>query len=123
MLFQAHAKVPLPSEMPTGDPAACKHEHLDRRGSSRYTARFFCKSCEATVDGMPQSEAKRREGLAKALAALPSAAVDTAERVVQDEREDVCLTIEGAVHMMHLFQADVETELEGGGPISQGVSP
>ena len=95
---------------PTKDPATCKREDIDRRGSSRYTARFFCKLRGATVDEMPQSEARRRQ-VAQALATLPSAAVDTAERVVQDEKEDACLTIEGAVQMMHLFQADVETEL------------
>ena len=106
---------------PTKDPVTCKHEDIDRRGSSRYTARFFCKLRGATVDEMPQEEAKRRQGLAQALATLPSAAVDTAERVVQDEKQDVCLTIEGAVQMMHLFQADVEAELEGGGPIRATV--
>ena len=38
-------------------------------------------------------------------------------------RDDTCLTIEGAVQMMHMFQQDVETELQGanGEPIRASV--
>ena len=42
------------------DPAACKHDSTDRRGSSSFTARFFCKLCGTHVDEMPQEEARRR---------------------------------------------------------------
>ena len=95
------------------DPATCKHESTDRRGSSRFTARFFCKLCGTHVDEMPQEEARRRAQLGRDISTLPSAAVDTAERVIQSEKDDTCLTIEGAVQMMHMFQQDVETELQG----------
>ena len=61
---------------------------------------------------MPQEEARRRAQLVRDISTLPSAAVDTAERVVQSELDDTCLTIEGAVQMMHMFQQDVETELQ-----------
>ena len=72
---------------------------------------------------MPQEEARRRAQLGRDISTLPSAAVDTAERVIQSEKDDTCLTIEGAVQMMHMFQQDVETELQGheGEPIRASV--
>ena len=105
------------------NPETCKHESIDRRGSSKFTARFFCKLCGTHVDEMPQSEARRRQQLSHEITTLPSAAIDTAERVIQSEKDDVCLTIEGAVQMMHMFQQDVETELQGsnGEPVRASV--
>ena len=49
--------------------------------------------------------------------------VDTADRLFQSEKDDVCLTIEGTVQMMHMFQQDVETELQGsnGEPVCAAV--
>lgn len=75
------------------------------------------------MDEMPQSEARRRQQLSHEITTLPSAAIDTAERVIQSEKDDVCLTIEGAVQMMHMFQQDVETELQGsnGEPVRASV--
>ena len=100
-----------PEPVYKNDPATCKHESTDRRGSSKFTARFFCKLCGTHVDEMPHEEARRRQQLSCDISTLPSAAVDTAARVIQSEKDDVCLTIEGTVQMMHMFQQDVETEL------------
>ena len=75
------------------------------------------------MDEVPHEEARRRAQLGRDISTLPSAAADTAERVIQSEKDDTCLTIEGAVQMMHMFQQDVETELQGhdGEPIRAAV--
>eukprot|EP00435_Cladocopium_sp_Y103_P074048 s140_g46.t1 len=103
------------------NPKTCKHEALDRRGSSKYTARFFCRQCGTHIDEMPQEEARRRKQLARDLATLPSSAVDTAERVIGSEKEDVCLDQEGAIHMMTIFQQDLDLDLESGEPVRAAV--
>ena len=98
------------------NPKTCKHQDLDKRGSSKFTARFFCKQCGTFVDEMPQAKARRRRQLGKDIATLPSNAIDTTERVIGAENDDVCLDQEGAYHMMTLFQQDLDLEL----PLSMG---
>jgi len=66
---------------------------------------------------MPQAEARRRRQLEQDIAALASSAIDTTERVITAEKDDVCLDQEGAYHMMTIFQQDLDLELQSGEPV------
>ena len=47
-------KCTLPREVTyTHDPATCRHEVVDRRGSSKYVSRTFCKQCGTFIDEVP----------------------------------------------------------------------
>ena len=85
--------------------------------SSKFTARFFCKQCGTFVDEMPQAEARRRRQLGRDIAALPSSAIDTTERVIGAEKEDVCLGLDGAYQMMTIFQQGLDLEMQSGEPV------
>ena len=37
----------------THDPSTCRHEVVDRRGSSRSVSRTFCKQCDTFIDEVP----------------------------------------------------------------------
>ena len=91
---------------------ACKHQNLDHRGSSKFTARFFCKQCGTLVDEIPQAEARRRRRLRRDIATLLSPATGTTERAIGAEKEDVCLDQDAAQHLMTIFQQDLDLELE-----------
>ena len=52
----------------THDPATCRHEVVDRRGSSRSISRTFCKQCGTFIDGVPgKVHAQRRAAASKVL--------------------------------------------------------
>ena len=61
----------------THDPATCRHEVVDRRGSSRSisrTFRTFCKQCGTFIDEVPgQFHAQRRAAASKVLDATSNA--------------------------------------------------
>ena len=99
----------------------CRHQDLDKRGISKFTARLFCKQCGTFVHEMPQAEARRRRQLGQDTATLPSSAIDTTERVITAEKDDVCLDHAGAYHMMTIFQQDLDPELQSGEPVRAAV--
>ena len=58
----------------THDPATCRHEVVDRRGSSRSISRTFCKQCGTFIDEVPgEFHAKRRAAASKVLDAKSNA--------------------------------------------------
>ena len=58
----------------THDPATCRHEVVDRRGSSRSIARTFCKQCGTFIDEVPgEFHAQRRAAASKVLDATSNA--------------------------------------------------
>ena len=105
----------------TERPETRRHQDLDKRGISKFTARLFCKQCGTFVDELPQAEARRRRQLGQDIATLPSSAIDTTERVITAEKDDVCLDQEGAYHMMTIFQQDLDLELQSGEPVRAAV--
>ena len=55
----------------THDPATCRHEVVDRRGSSRSVSRTFCKPCGTFIDEVPgEFHAQRRAAAARVLDAM-----------------------------------------------------
>ena len=60
----------------THDPATCRHEVVDRRGSSRPISRTFCKQCGTFIDKVPgEFHAQRRAAAARVLDATSNALV------------------------------------------------
>ena len=58
----------------THDPATCRHEVVDRRGSSRSISRTFCKQCGTFIDEVPgEFHAQRRAAASKVLDATSNA--------------------------------------------------
>ena len=58
----------------THDPATCRHEVVDRRGSSRSISRTFCKQCGTFIDEVPGDfHAQRRTAASKVLDATSNA--------------------------------------------------
>ena len=58
----------------THDPATCKHEVVDRRGSPRSISRTFCKQCGTFIDEVPgEFHAQRRAAAARVLDATSNA--------------------------------------------------
>ena len=56
------------------DPATCRHEVVDRRGSSRSISRTFCKQCGTFIDEVPgEFHAQRRTAASKVLDATSNA--------------------------------------------------
>ena len=50
------------------DPTTCRHEVVDRRGSSRSISRTFCKQCGTVRDEVPcQFQAQPRAAASKVL--------------------------------------------------------
>ena len=58
----------------THDPTTCRHEVVDRRGSSRSISRMFCKQCGTFIDEVPgEFHAQRRAAASKVLDATSNA--------------------------------------------------
>ena len=58
----------------THDPATCRHEVVDRRGSSRSISRTFCQQCGTFIDEVPGDfHAQRRTAASKVLDATSNA--------------------------------------------------
>ena len=58
----------------THDSATCRHEVVDRRGSSRSVSRTFCKQCGTFIDEVPgQFHAQRKAAAARVLDATTTA--------------------------------------------------
>ena len=58
----------------THDPATCRHEVVDRSGSSRPVSRTFCKQCGTFIDEVPgEFHAQRRAAASKVLDATSNA--------------------------------------------------
>ena len=58
----------------THDPSTCRHEVVDRRGSSRSISRTFCKQCGTFIDEVPgEFHAQRRAAASKVLDATSNA--------------------------------------------------
>ena len=58
----------------THDPSTCRHEVVDRRGSSRSVSRTFCKQCGTFVDEVPgECHAQRRAAASTVLDATSNA--------------------------------------------------
>ena len=58
----------------THDPSTCRHEVVDRRGSSRSVSRTFCKQCGTFIDEVPgEFHAQRRAAASKVLDATSNA--------------------------------------------------
>ena len=56
------------------DPTTCRHEVVDRRGSSRSVSRTFCKQCGTCIDEVPgEFHAQRRAAASKVLEATSNA--------------------------------------------------
>ena len=52
----------------TRDPSTCRHEVVDRRGSSRSVSRTFCKQCGTFIDEVPgEFHGQRRAAASKVL--------------------------------------------------------
>ena len=58
----------------THDPATCRHEVVDRRGSSRSISRTFCKQCGTFIDEVSgEFHVQRRAAAARVLDATSNA--------------------------------------------------
>ena len=58
----------------THDPSTCRHEVVDRRGSSRSMSRTLCKQCGTFIDEVPgEFHAQRRAAAARVLDATDNA--------------------------------------------------
>ena len=69
----------------THDPATCRHEVVDRRGSSRSISRTFCKQCGTFIDEVPgEFHAQRRAAASKVLDAT-SNALDVINAMTNEE--------------------------------------
>ena len=106
---------------PVADPAKCKHEVTDRRGSSKTTSRWYCKLRGTTVDEMPREEARKREAMAKSVVGMRSNAFDTTASMIENEINDACMSAEGTLEVLEMFRQEVECELEFGEPVRVGV--
>ena len=106
---------------PSADPAKCKHEVTDRRGSSKTTSRWYCKLCGTTVDEMPREEARKREAMAKSMVGMRTNAFDTTASMIENEINDACMSAEGTLEVLEMFRQEVECELEFGEPVRVGV--
>ena len=51
----------------THDPATCRHEVVDRRGSSRSVSRTFCKQCGTFIDEVPGEFPAQRKAAAASM--------------------------------------------------------
>ena len=87
------------SSEPLVDPARCKHEATDRRGSPKTTTRLYCEMCGTVVDEMPREEARKREAAAKNVANMKPHVFDTTAAIVEHEVNNSCMDAEAALEV------------------------
>ena len=108
------------SSEPLADPAKCKHEATDRRGSSKTTTHVYCKMCGTVVDEMLREEAQERGRGQERGKHEVACEFDTAS-MIEHEVNNSCMGAEAALEVFELFKTDSATEIEHDEPIRIGV--